>query len=269
MKSIVQDQPAARGPIFSHYPSHPPMPRVPLTVLGGRPCPYLPGREAVDRAFLADKLPPRLYHGLMDRGFRRSGGVIYQPICRGCRACTPVRVRTGDFLETKSLRRCRKRNADLCVTLGGLSPDAEKFDLYARYQRQRHGETGDLDWQSFADFLYDSPVNTIEFCYRDAAGRLLAVGICDVCDESLSSVYFYYEPDEPRRGLGTFGVLREIDFCRLRSIPHYYLGFWVDGCAAMAYKTHFRPYEQLGGDGVWRDALPNLRPAQRPAQEPA
>ena len=259
MKPIVQDQPAVAGPTFSHYPGLPPAVRVPLTVLGAHPCPYLPGREATDRAFLADKLPPRVYHGLMDRGFRRSGGVIYQPVCRGCRACTPVRVRASDFVPTKTTRRCLKRNADLTVTLGGLAPDAERFDLYQRYQTQRHGDTSHLDWQSFTDFLYDSPVNTIEFAYRDAAGTLLAVGICDVCDESLSSVYFYYDPQESvRRGLGTLGVLREIEFCKSRSIPHYYLGFWVGGCPAMAYKTNFRPYETLGTDGVWRDALTSV-----------
>ena len=260
----VEVQRAAPRPTpatFSHWPGLPPTPRVPLTTLGPHPCPYLPGREARDRAFLADRLPPRVYHDLMDRGFRRSGGVIYQPVCRGCRACTPVRVRVADFSPSKSLRRCLKRNADLTVNLGPLSATDEKFDLYRRYQTSRHGDGGgQLDWASFADFLYDSPVNSVEFAYRDGGGRLLGVGICDVCDESLSSVYFYYDPAEMRRGLGTFGVLKEIEFCRSRAIPHYYLGFWVAGCGAMAYKTNFRPYELLGGDGVWREPPPTMPP---------
>lgn len=255
MKPLSQDQPAVAPPSISHWPALPPPVRVPLTQLSPHPCAYLPGREASDRAFLADAMPPELYHGFMDRGFRRSGKVIYQPTCRGCRSCVPVRVRVADFVPTRSMRRCLRRNADIIVTEGLLEPSAEKFDLYCRYQRGRHGDAGHLDWHSFVDFLYDSPVNTREFTYRDAAGRLLAVGICDLCADSLSSVYFYYDPDEPRRSLGTFGVLHEIDVCRREGMPHYYLGFWIDDCAAMAYKVNFRPFETLSGDGVWRGKL--------------
>ncbi len=264
MKPIVHDQPAVAPPTFSHWPACPPPVRIPLTQLGGHPCPYLPGREACDRAFLADTLPPRLYHGLMDRGFRRSGKVIYQPTCRGCRACVPVRVRVDDFVPNKSHRRCLKRNADLSISETSLLPDEEKFELYQRYQRGRHGDTGHLDWQSFVDFLYDSPIDTREFCYRDADGRLVAVGICDVCSASVSSVYFYYDPAELRRGLGTFGVLQEIEYCRREGIGYYYLGFWIEGCRAMAYKVNFRPYETLGYDGVWRDQIAQFDPAAPP-----
>ena len=76
--------------------------------------------------------------------------------------------------------------------------------------------------------------------------------ICDVCPESLSSVYFYFDPAEARRGLGTFGAVYEIEFARARGIGHYYLGYWVAGCQAMDYKANFRPCEILHPDGVWR-----------------
>jgi arginine-tRNA-protein transferase len=258
LKPFAQDQPAVAPQRYSYWPALPPPVRVPLTQLSPHPCAYLPRRHASDRAFLADVMPPELYHAFMDRGFRRSGKVIYQPTCRGCRACVPVRVRVEDFVPSRSMRRCLRRNGDLVVSEGPLVPDDEKFELYCRYQRARHGDAGHLDWASFVDFLYDSPVNTREFTYRDVSGRLLAVGICDVCDQSLSSVYFYYAPEQRRRGLGTFGVLTEIDVCRRGGIPHYYLGFWVDGCAAMAYKITFGPNELLGGDGVWRSRLEGL-----------
>ena len=260
MKPLSADQPTVSPQGHSDWPAPPPPVRVPLTQLGGHACPYLPGRVARDRAFLADTLPPEVYHGMMDAGFRRSGKVVYQPTCRGCRACRPVRVNTGDFRETKSLRRCRRRNADLAVASGGLEPTREKFDLYRAYQSGRHGERGHLDWPSFVDFLYDSPVETLEFAYRDAGGRLVAVGICDASRESLSSVYFYYDPGEMRRGLGTYGVLREIEHCRSAGVPWYYLGFWVQGCAAMMYKATFRPCQVLGTDGQWRDLIEPFEP---------
>ena len=256
MQPITQSHPAVAPPSYSHFPATPPPVRIALTQLSGHACPYLPGRTARDRAFLIDELPPAMYHAFMDRGFRRSGKVVYQPVCPTCRQCTPIRTRVAEFSPSKSMRRCLRRNADLTVEVTPLEPTQEKFDLYCRYQSQRHGDTSSLDWPTFVDFLYDSPVDTVEFTYRDASGKLLAVGICDVCDESLSSVYFYYDPAELKRGLGTFGVLREIEYCSDRGIPHYYLGFWVADCDAMAYKEHFGPAQILGQDGLWRDHLP-------------
>jgi arginine-tRNA-protein transferase len=254
MKPLVHERTDATQR-FSHWPALPPPRRIPLTTLGPHPCPYLPGRTATDRAFLATNLGEDLYHELMDSGFRRSGRIVYQPACRGCRACRPIRLRASEVVESKSLRRCRRRNADLRVEVTDLQPTPEKFELYCRYQTRRHGETQHLDWPSFVDFLYDTPTRTIEFSYRDDAGQLVAVGICDAAPQALSSVYFYYDPDQMRRGVGTFGILAELDHCRRHRLPFYYLGFWVEGCPAMEYKASFRPAEVLGTDGVWRDYL--------------
>jgi arginine-tRNA-protein transferase len=193
-----------------------------------------------------------LYQELMDAGFRRSGTFFYQPICRGCRQCRPIRVPVGRFAPSKSQRRTWRRNQDLVVAVGAPVPTDEKFDLYTRYLRQRHHNDEAEDPASFVEFLYRSPVRTLEMTYRDGRGRLIGVGICDLCERSLSSVYFYFDPDEARRGPGTFSSLWEIDFARRRSVPYYYLGYWVSQCASMAYKANYRPTELLGDDGVWR-----------------
>jgi arginine-tRNA-protein transferase len=73
-----------------------------------------------------------------------------------------------------------------------------------------------------------------------------------MCAESLSSVYFYYEPTEAGRGLGTFGAMVELDFAATRGIPYYYLGYWIQECGAMEYKSRFRPCEVMCPDGMWR-----------------
>jgi arginine-tRNA-protein transferase len=130
-------------------------------------------------------------------------------------------------------------------------PTQEKFDLYRRYQLQWHGKD-DATFKEFTEFLYDSPVDTLDFEYRDVAGKLLAVGVCDRARESLSSVYFYFDPSESKRGLGTLGALREIQWAASNSIAYYYLGYWVESCGAMNYKASFDPHEILCSDGVWR-----------------
>ena len=237
----------------------PPPVKVRLLVLPEHDCSYLPGRRSASRAFMVGEMPGEVYHRFMDAGFRRSGKLVYQPVCRGCRACVSLRVPVATFQPGKSQRRCWRKNQDLTVTAGEPIPTEEKYDLYRRYATQWHGKADDADddgWDSFESFLYDSPVKTIEFCYRDTAGRLVAVGICDVCPQSLSSVYFYHDPAESRRGLGTFGALYEIEAARAAGVPHYYLGYWISGCGAMEYKSSFRPCEVLGPDGAWRPLAP-------------
>jgi leucyl-tRNA---protein transferase len=239
------------GQSFSHYPHLPPPARVRLVTLPEHPCPYLPGRMSMSRAFIASELDPLAYHRFMDAGFRRSGRLIYQPICVGCRECTTIRLVVDRFRMSKSQRRRVRRNADLVVTMQKPVATQEKYELYRRYSTEWHESDHAPTWEGFLEFLYDSPVNTLEFEYRDGSGRLMAVGICDVCAESLSSVYFYFDPSEADRGLGGFSVLKESEFCRQSGIPYFYLGYWVQGCSKMAYKLTYGPSEKLRLDGQW------------------
>ena len=236
---------------FSRFP-HIPAPRgVQLTTLPSHACPYLPGREAITRAVAARVIDPDIYHEFMNAGFRRSGTMLYQPVCVGCRECRQLRVPTTTFAPTKSQRRSIRRNADVIVQVGDPIATDEKFDLYAKYCARWHKHAEPETREGFERFLYQSPVESIEFTYR-VGDRLMAVGICDLCEQSLSSVYFYFDPDEAGRSLGTFGVLCEIDFARKHSIPHWYAGFWIRDCPAMSYKANFGPAEVLGMDGAWR-----------------
>lgn len=235
---------------------------LPLAESAEHPCSYLPGRPARTRGFYVERMGGDLYHAFMDAGFRRSGLVVYQPVCRGCRACLPIRVPVGGFRPSKSQRRCARRNADLLVTVGRPVATAEKYDLYRRYVTEWHHSQADHSRKDFESFLYESPVETIEFCYRDTAGDLLAVGICDVCATSLSSVYFYHDPAERKRGLGVYGALKEIEFARRTGISYYYLGYWVEGCRTMQYKADYRPHEILHPDGVWRPGSPETNPCE-------
>lgn len=223
-----------------------------LTVLAPVPCPYLPDRHETIRAVMASSIDGETYRAFMDAGFRRSGRMLYQPVCESCRECVPLRVRVDRFELSKSQRRRWRNNADLAVTVGKPELTDEKFDLYARYVRDWHKRPDEAEPESLRSFLYDSPTDTLEFDYRDPSGRLLAVGICDVSRSSLSSVYFYFEPEQARRGLGTFGALFELDWARRQNIAYYYLGYWVRECAAMSYKASFTPHELLADDGSWR-----------------
>lgn len=238
-------------PTFCHYPALPAPLADELPLYPEEVCPYFKDRRSRYRAFYAKQLPGLLYHELMNAGFRRSGSVFYQPACRNCRDCIPIRVPVKQFQPNKSQRRAWKLNQDLQLTVGQPEFTPEKQRLYASYLEHWHSRPKGEAMET-KEFLYRSPVPTLEFCYRDPAGKLVAVGICDVCSESLSSVYFFFDPNEASRSLGTFGAVTEITFAQTRGIPFYYIGFWLEQCREMSYKANFRPYELLDWDGVWR-----------------
>jgi len=213
-------------------------------------CPYLPNRLARNEAFYAERLDGSLYERLLGRGFRRSGRVVYRPRCRGCAECRSLRVPVGEFAPSRSLRRVWRKNADLHVTIGPPVATDDKFDLFLRYLETQHDQTMGRTFETFHDFLYDSPTQTIEFAYH-LGRRLVGVSLADCCPGGLSSVYMYFEPDCAARSLGTYSVLWEIDHCRRAGLSYYYLGYHVAGCGKMSYKSHFHPYQILVGDDRW------------------
>jgi arginine-tRNA-protein transferase len=234
--------------------------RLPLLELigsGGLPrtephtCSYLPDRLSSSEGFSIGAMQGGTYHDLMDLGFRRSGRIFYRPRCQGCAACVPMRVPVEAFAPSKSQRRALRRNADIAMRIGAPELTDEKVALYQRYLRHQHPHSPQSgDAEGLRDFLYDSVVQTIEVNYLKN-DRLLAVSILDVCDRSVSTVYHFFDPLESRRSLGVFSVLAEIDLTRHWNVPHYYMGFWVQGSKAMQYKANYRPHELLL-EGRWR-----------------
>ena len=240
---------------ISHWPTWP-LPLAPNEVMitGKQNCGYLPNRVSMFRAFESEQMTGETFQRLLDAGFRRSGSIIYQPMCNGCRACVPIRVPVDDFAPSRSQRRVLRKNQDLTASVGPPEPTHEKWELYERYQRQwhKHPAAQSEEVMEFVSFLYRSPVESVEFEYRDKWGRLLGVGIGDLSPVSISSVYFYFDPEHAERSLGTFSAMYEINWARQNGRKYWYAGYWIDACPTMAYKSRFRPCEVLSTDGIWR-----------------
>ena len=214
------------------------------------PCPYLPGRLSRSEAYWVDHLDPTLYEHLLARGFRRSGRVIFRPRCRGCQECRQLRIPVHQFMPTRSMRRILRRNADVRVEMGTPVATDEKYDVFHRYLDAQHDETMSRTYDSFLEFLYDSPIESHEFRYH-LGKRLIGVGIVDHVVDGLSSVYMYFDPDYAKRSLGTFSVIQEVRHCQRVGLAYYYLGFYVGGSRTMAYKARFRPNEVLVAADRW------------------
>ena len=71
------------------------------------------------------------------------------------------------------------------------------------------------------------------------------MAVTDRLATGLSAVYTFFDPDEPRRSLGRYAILWQIEEARRSELPALYLGYWIRNCRKMNYKTEYRPLEML------------------------
>ncbi|KAH8401407.1 hypothetical protein KR009_005307 [Drosophila setifemur] len=126
--------------------------------------------------------------------------------------------------------------------------------LYRKYQIVIHNDNpARLTLASMQRFLVKSPLKNDKPSDGPEMGygsfhqqywlddKLIAVGVLDILPGSVSSVYFFYDPDYSFLSLGTYGSLREIDFVQtiaqnVPALKYYYMGFYIHSCPKMRYK---------------------------------
>jgi arginyl-tRNA--protein-N-Asp/Glu arginylyltransferase len=221
-------------------------------------CGYLPDRAWTLQYELVAKINRSEYMERMLRGWRRFGTSLFRPRCAECRACRSVRVLVDRFRPSRSQMRARKANeGEVRILIGTPAVTVEKLKLYDRYhtfqtESRSWPEHAPKDALSYAESFVDNPFPTQEWCYY-LNDKLIGVGYVDDLPQGLSAIYFFYDPAQRHRSLGTWNVLSLIEFAAARRLPHVYLGYFVEGCQSMEYKARFAPNQLLGEDGQWRD----------------
>ena len=231
-------------------------------VTAPNPCPYVPGRT--ERKVFAELKGPdagEMNEALGRIGFRRSQNVVYRPSCDACHACVSVRVLATRFMPSATQKKLLKRHADLEVHACEPWSTEEQWQLLQSYLATRHptGGMAAMDGHDYADMVEQSPVDTVVVEYREPSaggrpGKLVGCCLTDKQSDGLSMIYSFYDTESPaRRSIGNFIILDHITRAGRAGLPYVYLGYWIEGCDRMAYKTGFRPAEHLHG-GTWRQA---------------
>lgn len=142
----------------------------------------------------------------------------------------------------------------------------ENWQLYKLYVNEVHEKEKDEDgvagykrWLCSQNLHYETLKDpnsgiTLEMgayhmnYYLD--GKLVAVGVIDILDQGLSTVYCFYDPSLKRLNFGVVSALYEIEWIKEKMLHFpdfrkYYLGFWIHDCEKMSYKSDYEPIELL------------------------
>ncbi len=197
---------------------------------------------------------PSITDEMLACGFRRSGQFVYRTECPNCDECKPTRVEVDRFKMTPSMRRVFNRGSrDLICRWGPPAVDFDRIELFNRHRSERRlGAESDLvDEQSYVAFLAESCCNSRELAIFHG-DELVAIAIVDVGAQSISAVYTFFNPDAGRFSLGTFAILKQIDWARESGRRFVYLGMYVAANSHLNYKARFVPQQRLD-EGVWTD----------------
>ncbi|KAL4449987.1 hypothetical protein ABPG74_015106 [Tetrahymena malaccensis] len=143
--------------------------------------------------------------------------------------------------------------------------DQQNFSMYQKYCNEIH-EKAKESIDGFKGFLCEK---TISFNMKTSEiskdqklmmgcfhmnyfldNEFIAVGVVDLFEDNLSSVYFYYDPKYQNYSLGVVGAIYEIEYIQQMSkffpkFQYYYLGFYIQDCQKMVYKGDYGPAELL------------------------
>ncbi|VEU23306.1 DEKNAAC104441 [Brettanomyces naardenensis] len=158
------------------------------------------------------------------------------------------------------------------TVIGPVHATDEKYQLFRKYQMGVHREKeSEVSLKGFKRFLCKTPfeskyidhddeywerlnggwrkglfeesdphdlVGPIHECYY-LNDKLIAIAVLDILPESISSVYFIWDPDFAHLGLGNLSALRELVLTEMLGKKYYYMGYYIDDCKKMRYKAKF------------------------------
>lgn len=214
-------------------------------------CSYLSAEKSLFKYYQVENCSNHLYQQLLERGWRRFGRFFFTPICRVCEKCISIRTPVNEFKPNKTMKRTMKKNSDIEMIIQRPTVSLEHLSLYDKYHKFMNQKKGwDYNGISlqlyFEMFVEGYEEFGYEFLYF-LDDKLIGVALVDILPESISAVYFFYDPDFRERSLGNFSILKQMEVAEKLDIDYFYPGYWIENHYSMGYKEKFRPFEILQG----------------------
>jgi arginine-tRNA-protein transferase len=210
------------------------------------PCSYLPERQ--ERLLVAiDEQLNSLENSemLFASGFRRSGEQVYRPYCEHCHACQAIRIPVNEFKASRSQKRLLNKNAHFELKIS-LEVKSSYYPLYSQYINAFHhdGAMYPPNEKQFSQFIQGETIKQhyLELWDNDT---LISVAVTDIFLHSCSALYTFYHSDYRQHSLGIYSILKQIAYSRDLNKDFLYLGYQIDACNKMNYKTKFFPHQRL------------------------
>jgi leucyl-tRNA---protein transferase len=215
----------------------------------------------INEEFMADAVSAVELDAYLANGWRHFGthffrynlGIYNDEI----RRVIPLRIRLTEFSLSKSQSRILRKNADLQCEIRPIKITAEVENLFERHRLRFKQHPPD----SLHTFLSTEPAKTpcegIELAVYDR-DRLVATSFFDAGRSALSGVYAVFDPNESRRSLGIFTMLKEIEFAIAGGKEFYYQGYCYSGESFYDYKKRFRGTEGFDWSGKWEHLSPQI-----------
>lgn len=216
-----------------------------------RACSYLPGETAALEYRIVQELGAEEYERLLALGYRRFGAQLFRPECPECSQCVSIRVLAQEFEPSAGFRRILRKNARIRVERRRPNVSDVHLTLYHRYHRfMSEVREWRRDRISRAEYVESFVAGGGDFAWQWTyydGDDLLGVALMDETAESISLVYFYYDPAWRAASPGTFSFLVQLGYAREAGKRYAYPGYWIAANTSMAYKARFQPFERLVG----------------------
>ena len=134
---------------------------------------------------------------------------------------------------------------------------SESYEVFKKFQMQIHNEKeADCTPKHFEEFLVQTPLanepggqgmphdyGTYHQQYL-LDGKIFAVGVLDILPKGVLCEYLYYNPEFRFIAPGVYTALQEIAlaqrfYARNPAMQYYYMGFYVQSCPKMNYKSKY------------------------------
>ena len=163
-----------------------------------------------------------------------------------------MRIPVNQFTPSKSQKRKIKLAKSKFLIKTNTNEQTNYYPLYEHYIVGKHSDgtmypPNRLQYESFL-FCNWLPVTFIELWDQDT---LIAVAVTDTMPQSLSAIYTFYHPNYDKFSLGNVMILLQIEFARESQLDYVYLGYQIDSCRKMSYKSQFKPAERYIKD-TWQ-----------------